>query len=136
MSDHHFELSGSQLARLGPFLSDKPRGMPRVDDRRLISEIISKELSMSSARADVEGCTGGLGPAQDALQPGRALVAGGRVRSDILGAGRRKLRDRHGDDRRHTSERALHRGEPGKKRDALRPTGRTKGGLNAASLGR
>ena len=79
MSDHHFWLFGSQFARLRPLLSNKPRGMSRVDDRRLISEIISKELSMSSARADVEGCTGGLGPAQDALQPVRALVAGGRV---------------------------------------------------------
>ncbi len=40
MSDHHFWLSDSQFSRIQPFLPNKPRGVPRVDDRRVISGII------------------------------------------------------------------------------------------------
>ena len=35
-----FWLSGGQWARLAPLLPNKPRGVPRVDDRRVISGII------------------------------------------------------------------------------------------------
>ncbi len=40
MSSHHFWLSDEQFARIWPFLPNKPRGVPRVDDRRVISGII------------------------------------------------------------------------------------------------
>ena len=40
MSDHQFWLSVEQFARLEPLLPNKPRGVPRVDDRRVISGII------------------------------------------------------------------------------------------------
>lgn len=40
MSEHHFWLSEGQWARLQPLLPNKPRGVPRVDDRRVISGII------------------------------------------------------------------------------------------------
>ena len=40
MSDHHFWLSEEQFGRLQLLLPNKPRGVPRVDDRRVISEII------------------------------------------------------------------------------------------------
>jgi transposase len=40
MSSHHFWLSEEQFARLKPLLPNKPRGVPRVDDRRVISGII------------------------------------------------------------------------------------------------
>jgi transposase len=40
MSDHHFWLSEAQFARLQPLLPNKPRGVPRVDDQRVISGII------------------------------------------------------------------------------------------------
>ena len=40
MSDHHFWLSDCQFARIQPLLPNKPRGVPRVDDRRVISGII------------------------------------------------------------------------------------------------
>ncbi len=40
MSDHHFRLSDAQFARLQPLFPNKPRGVPRVDDRRVISGII------------------------------------------------------------------------------------------------
>jgi transposase len=40
MSDHHFWLSDSQFTRLQPLLPNKPRGVPRVYDRRVISGIV------------------------------------------------------------------------------------------------
>lgn len=40
MSDHCFWLSEAQFARLKPLLPNKPRGVPRVDDRRVISGIV------------------------------------------------------------------------------------------------
>ena len=40
MADHHFWLSEAQFARLQPLLPTKVRGVPRVDDRRVISGII------------------------------------------------------------------------------------------------
>ena len=40
MYDHHFWLSEDQFARLQPLLPNKPRGVPRVDDRRVISGIV------------------------------------------------------------------------------------------------
>ena len=40
MSDHHFWLTQAQFLRLQPLLPNKPRGVPRVDDRRGISRII------------------------------------------------------------------------------------------------
>lgn len=40
MSSHHFWLSDAQFARLQPLLPNKPRGVPRVDDRRVISGIV------------------------------------------------------------------------------------------------
>ncbi len=40
MSDHHFWLTDDQFARLRPLLPNKPRGVPRVDDRRVNSGII------------------------------------------------------------------------------------------------
>ena len=40
MSDHHFWLSDRQFACIQPLLPNKPRGVPRVDDRRVISGII------------------------------------------------------------------------------------------------
>ena len=36
----YFWLSEAQFSRLQPFLPNKPRGVPRVDDRRVISGII------------------------------------------------------------------------------------------------
>ena len=40
MSDQFFWLSEGQFARLKPLLPNKPRGVPRVDDRRVISGIV------------------------------------------------------------------------------------------------
>jgi transposase len=40
MSDHHYWLTPAQFLRLQPLLPSKPRVVPRVDDRRVISSII------------------------------------------------------------------------------------------------
>lgn len=40
MSDRHFRLSEAQFARPEPLLPNKPRGVPRVDDRRVIWGIV------------------------------------------------------------------------------------------------
>jgi transposase len=40
MSDHHFWLTQAQFSRLQPLLPNKPRGVPRVDDRRVISAMV------------------------------------------------------------------------------------------------
>ncbi len=40
MSDYHFWLSDARFARIQPLLPNKVRGVPRVDDRRVISGII------------------------------------------------------------------------------------------------
>lgn len=40
MSEHRFWLSEGQFARLEPLLPNKPRGGPRIDDRRVIIHII------------------------------------------------------------------------------------------------
>ena len=40
MPEHYFWLSDAQFARLQPLLPNKVRGVPRVDDRRVISGII------------------------------------------------------------------------------------------------
>ena len=40
MSDHQFWLSETQFDRIRPLLPNKVRGVPRVDDRRVISGII------------------------------------------------------------------------------------------------
>ncbi len=40
MPEHYFWLSDTQFARLQPLLPNKVRGVPRVDDRKVISGII------------------------------------------------------------------------------------------------
>ncbi len=40
MSDHHFWLSDARFDRIRPLLPNKVRGVPRIDDRRVISGIV------------------------------------------------------------------------------------------------
>ena len=40
MTNHYFWLSDEQFSRLSPLLPNKSRGVPRVDDRRVISGIV------------------------------------------------------------------------------------------------
>ena len=52
-----FWLSDAQWARLAPLLPNKPRGVPRVDDRRVISGIIHV-LKSGGRWADAPSCYG------------------------------------------------------------------------------
>jgi transposase len=39
-ADHHLLLTQAQFSRLQPLLPNKPRGVPRLDDRRVISAMV------------------------------------------------------------------------------------------------
>ena len=84
---HSFWLSDRQFARLRPLLPNKVRGVPRGDDRRVISGI----LHVLAERLSVARCPGGLRSLQDPLQPVRALGAqrglGRRVHATGRGRG-------------------------------------------------
>ena len=45
MSRHHAWLSEAQFIRLQPLLPNKVRGVPRVDDRKVISGIITSSAT-------------------------------------------------------------------------------------------
>lgn len=73
MFDHLFWLTEKQFARLKPLLPNKVRGVPRVDDGRVISGIVHVLKSGCRGR-----CAAGIRTSQNALQPLRTL---GRKRS-------------------------------------------------------
>ena len=52
MSTHHFWLSDDQFARLQPLLPNKPRGVPRADDRKVLNGIYWR-LRTGSPWADI-----------------------------------------------------------------------------------
>ncbi len=76
MPDHHFWLSNAQSARLQPLLPNKVRGVPRVDDRKVISGIIHV-IRYGLMWRDAPAC---YGPHKTPLQPLRALEQGRGVR--------------------------------------------------------
>ena len=63
MPDHHFWLSEAQFARLEPLLPNKPRGVPRVDDRR-VQHFLDTAVGSAMARS-----AGELWALHDLLQP-------------------------------------------------------------------
>ena len=92
--DHHFWLSDTQFARLEPLLPNKPRGVPRVDDRRVISGIIHVIRGGLMWR----DAPPAYGPLEDALQSLHPLEPDRRLRPDLRDARRRERGDGHGDD--------------------------------------
>ena len=96
MSGAHLWLTEAQFARLQPLLPNKPRGVPRVDDRRVISGILHVLRNGLMWR----DCPGLLWSVQDALQSLCALERGRCVRPVVHGAGRRAGRERLGYARR------------------------------------
>ena len=77
-----FWLSDEQWARLAPLLPKKPRAVPRVDDRRVISGIVHcAEIGRARGR-------GVLRPAQEAVQPVRSLGGERGVVRGVRGVGR------------------------------------------------
>ena len=127
MSDHHFWLSDAQFARLQPLLPNKPRGVPRVDDRRVISgivHVIRNGLMWRDAPAV-------YGPHKTLynrfVRWSRAGVFD-RIFAALAGGSEATG---HRDDRRDASQGAPHRREPAQKGAVPRRIGRTKGGLNS-----
>ena len=88
---NQFWLSAAQFARLQPLLPTDTRGVPRVDDRRVISGIV--HVLQSGCRwRDAPRVHG---PPQDVVQPVRALGAEGGLGARLHGTGhgRRPARD-------------------------------------------
>ena len=56
MSEHHFRLSDDPFNRLKPLLPNKGHGVPRVDDRKVISGII--HVIRYGLRRDAPACYG------------------------------------------------------------------------------
>ena len=100
MTETSLWLSDAQFARLSPLLSCDTRGVPRVDDRRVISGI----LHVLRSGAPVEGRAGLLRTAQDALRPLRPPGGEGGLGEAVsrpVRGGRPALR---AEDRRHARE--------------------------------
>ena len=74
-----FWLTEEQFNKIMPLLPNTPRGVPRVDDRRVLSGIIFC-LKRGYRWSDVPFR---VWPCQDALQPLETLVRGRGFRTDL-----------------------------------------------------
>ena len=123
--DDLFLLSEAQMRRIEPYFP-LSHGIPRVDDRRVISGIIfviRNGLRWRDAPT--------IRAAQDDLQPLHPLEQSGRVQRDLRGAGAQGWRAATDDDRRDPSESPPDGRQPAQKGAVPRRIGRTKGGLNS-----
>ena len=102
-------------------------GLPRVDDRRVVSGIvyvIRNGLQWKDAPT-------GYGPHKTLYNRFIRWSRLGVFDRIFAGLGRRRAEARADHDRRHPSEGPPHGGEPAQKGDVPRRIGRTKGGLNS-----
>jgi transposase len=121
------DLSDREWAIIAPLLPNKPRGVPRVDDRRVIDGIFYI-LRNSAHGGAVARPAGALRAADDGLQPRQQLGAGGRVALGVRGAGR-EVPARAAPDRRLPRPRpAARRGR--KQGGPDHAIGRSRGGLS------
>ena len=121
-----FLLSKAQMARISPHFP-LSHGVPRVDDRRVVSGIIYVIRNGLQWRDAPKA----LWPAQDALQPLHPLEPARGLRPDLRQRWPAKGQARAHHDRCHPPEGPPHRGEPAQKGAVPRRIGRTKGGLNS-----
>jgi hypothetical protein len=70
-----YELSDNEWNAINPMLPNKPRGMPRVDDRRVFGCCAQAHLARSARD---------LWTPHDLLQPLRSLAAGAERASRIV----------------------------------------------------
>jgi hypothetical protein len=77
-----YELTDYEWAAIKPFLPNKPRGVPRVNDRRVLNGIFWVLRSGAPWRE------GQLWPVHHLLQSLRSLATGGRLGRDYERAGR------------------------------------------------
>ena len=80
-----YELSDCEWGVIKPMLPNKPRGIPRVDDRRVLNGIFWVLWSGGA----VAGPAGNLRTPYDLLQSVRPLAAGWRLGPDHGGVDRR-----------------------------------------------
>ena len=80
-----YELSDCEWSVIKPMLPNKPRGIPRVDDRRVLNDIFWALRSGAPWRDLPEV----YGPPYDLLQPLCPLAAGWRLGPHHGGVGRR-----------------------------------------------
>ena len=119
-------LSKAQMLRIAPYFP-LSHGVPRVDDRRVISGIIfviRNGLRWRDAPKD-------YGPTQDDLQPLHPLEQARRVQPDLRSPGGQGRQTRSTHDRRDAPQGASDGGQPAQKGVVPRRIGRTKGGLNS-----
>lgn len=105
-----FLLSHARIARLSPHFP-LAHGVPRVDDRRLVSGIVY----LIRNGMQWKDAPKGLWTAQDALQPLHALEPAGSVRQDLHGAQSGWPQAGADHDRRDPSEGSPDSGKPSKK---------------------
>ena len=127
MSEHHFWLADDPFDRLKPLLPNKVRGVPRADDRKVISGIIHV-IRYGLKWRDAPAC---YGPHKTLSQPLRALEQGRGLRPHLPSPGCRKHRHQDGHDRQHPSGGASHRRQPAQGGAFPRQIGRPRGGLNS-----
>ncbi len=120
-----FLLTRQQLNKIKPYFPVS-HGVPRVDDRRVISRII-----YVIRRPSMEGFPEGVWAVHDALQPVCALESGEDLQQDLPRIGATARAQRLPDDRRDPSQGPPNGSQPAQKGAAPRCIGRTKGGLNS-----
>ena len=118
-----YYLTDFELNAIKPHLPNKPRGVPRVDDRRVLNGIFWC-LRSGAPWADMPPR---YGPAHHDLQPLQPLAEGWRLGS-AYGRDHKGLRGRRPDDRHNYCSRAP-AGCDGKKGGLDRCLGRSRGGL-------
>ena len=119
-------LSEAQMRRIEPYFP-LSHGVPRVDDRRVISGIVFVIRNGLRWRDAPRG----LWAAQDDLQPVHPLEPAWRVQQDFCRACAQGGQIRPADDRRHPSQGPSDCGQSAQKGAIPRRIGRTKGGLNS-----
>ena len=114
------------MRRIEPYFP-LSHGVPRVDDRRVISGIIFVIRNGLRWRDAPQG----LRAAQDDLQPVHPLEPAWACSTGSSPNWPARLASPTADDRRDPSEGPPHRGQPAQKGAVPRRIGRTKGGLNS-----
>ena len=122
-----FDLTDFEWSVIQPLLPNKPRGVPRVDDRRVLNGIFWHLLAASHGCA-LGGHSGTLWSPHDLREPFQPVAPGRRV-GPASGSGINGLRRRHPDDRFVEHPRASARRQHPKKDDRSRCMGRSRGGL-------